>query len=94
MRVVTITNAIIKQNEYKKNSIQFHLFHRGQNYDRRMSATFFADLEMLDPDINSKLGSGTQARQTADTMQRFYLTCVNRFSPHMIVVGYVNLTIA
>ncbi len=45
--------------------------HTGQHYDDAMSAAFFRDLEMPEPDRNLGVGSGSHAVQTARVMERF-----------------------
>ena len=42
--------------------------HTGQHYDERMSDVFFVQLGLPEPDANLGVGSGTQARQTAEVM--------------------------
>src|SRR5215469_7991906 len=42
--------------------------HTGQHYDERLSDVFFVQLGLPEPDANLGVGSGTQARQTAEVM--------------------------
>ena len=67
--------------------------HTGQHYDERMSDVFFVQLGLPRPDVNLGVGSGTQARQTAEVMvgmeQEF-----THISPAVAVLyGDVNSTI-
>ncbi|MCL4864758.1 MAG: UDP-N-acetylglucosamine 2-epimerase, partial [Gemmatimonadales bacterium] len=51
--------------------IQQLLVHTGQHYDRAMSDTFFADLDLPEADENLGVGSGSHAEQTARIMLGF-----------------------
>lgn len=44
------------------------IVHTGQHYDQRMSDVFFVQLGLPVPDVNLGVGSGSQARQTAEVM--------------------------
>jgi UDP-N-acetylglucosamine 2-epimerase len=67
--------------------------HTGQHYDSRMSDVFFVQLGLPRPDVNLGVGSGSQARQTAEVMvgmEREF----TEYSPALAVVyGDVNSTI-
>jgi UDP-N-acetylglucosamine 2-epimerase (non-hydrolysing) len=70
------------------------LVHTGQHYDATMSAVFFDELELPQPDINLEVGSGSHAWQTAQIMLRFEPILL-KFKPDwVIVVGDVNSTVA
>jgi UDP-N-acetylglucosamine 2-epimerase (non-hydrolysing) len=70
------------------------LVHTGQHYDHQMSRSFFADLEMPEPDHYLGVGSGTHAEQTARIMVAFE-PIVERERPDLtVVVGDVNSTLA
>jgi UDP-N-acetylglucosamine 2-epimerase (non-hydrolysing) len=74
--------------------IQHYLVHSGQHYDARLSENFFADLDLPKPDVNLEVGSGSQALQTAETMQRLEPILLE-YKPQMVlVVGDVNSTLA
>ena len=70
------------------------LVHTGQHYDERMSALFFGELGIPEPDINLEVGSCSHAVQTAEVMKRFEPVCLEHRPDWVIVVGDVNSTIA
>jgi UDP-N-acetylglucosamine 2-epimerase (non-hydrolysing) len=59
-----------------------------------MSAQFFDDLGLPEPDLNLGCGSGTHAVQTAEIMQRFEPVLLERKPDWVFVVGDVNSTVA
>lgn len=70
------------------------LVHTGQHHDERMSAAFFADLDIRTPDHQLHCGGGTHASQTADVMVAFE-PILAQTRPHAVVVcGDVNSTLA
>ena len=74
--------------------IEHLLVHSGQHYDDQLSASFFRDLGLPEPDINLQVGSGTHARQTAQVMERLEPVLLE-FAPNLVVVvGDVNSTLA
>lgn len=70
------------------------LVHTGQHYDRRMSADFFEQLGIPEPDVNLECGSGTQAEQTATIMTRYERLLMEAPSAACVVVGDVTSTMA
>ena len=70
------------------------LVHTGQHYDRRMSADFFEQLGIPEPDVNLECGSGTQAEQTAAIMTRYERLLMDAPSAACVVVGDVTSTMA
>ena len=70
------------------------LVHTGQHYDEAMSAAFFRDLCMPEPDINLDVRAGTHAQQTARVMLAFESVLVAEQPDWVVVVGDVNSTIA
>ena len=68
--------------------------HTGQHYDERMSAAFFRDLGLAEPDVHLGVGSGSHAQQTALVMQRFEPVVLGERPDWVVVVGDVNSTLA
>jgi len=89
-----IKMAPIVEELRKHEKIEFILVHTGQHYDYEMSATFFADLSLSDPDIHLGVGSGSHAEQTGQIMMRFEKVLVEHRPDLVIVVGDVNSTLA
>ena len=89
MKVAPLMHAL-KDNNY----IKPVLVHTGQHYDVKMSAQFFIDLNIPDPDINLEVGSASHAIQTARIMERFEKACLDEKPDMVMVVGDVNSTAA
>lgn len=69
------------------------LVHTGQHYDEQMSAQFFRDLQMPEPDVHLEVGSGSHAVQTARVMTAFDRTLDGHPADVVVVVGDVNSTL-
>jgi UDP-N-acetylglucosamine 2-epimerase (non-hydrolysing) len=70
------------------------LVHTGQHYDQLMSDSFFADLDLPQPDVHLGVGSGSHALQTAEIMRKFEEVLVREKPDLLVVVGDVNSTVA
>lgn len=70
------------------------LLHTGQHYDFQMSAAFFEQLGIPDPDHHLGIGSGSHADQTARIMQAFEPVLVSARPDWLVLVGDVNSTLA
>lgn len=93
MKIAPIIHAIQKaQKEIKR--FQFRLIHTGQHYDKKMSETFFAELNIPQPDANLGAGGGTQAEQTATIMVAFEKELLSNPTDLVLVVGDVTSTMA
>src|SRR6202521_5131666 len=89
MKVAPVLSAL---RQYPK--IKQSLIHTGQHYDTNMSDVFFQQLEIPAPDVNLGVGSGSDARQTADIMTRFEPIVLERKPDLVLVYGDVNSTVA
>jgi UDP-N-acetylglucosamine 2-epimerase len=67
--------------------------HTGQHYDERLSEVFFVQLGLPRPDVNLGVGSGTQARQTAEVMVGIEQEFTENSPTLAVVYGDVNSTV-
>ncbi len=74
--------------------IEAKLVHTGQHYDENMSALFFREFGMPEPDVHLGVGSASHAAQTAKIMQAFDEVLDQHPADIVVVVGDVNSTIA
>ena len=95
MKVAPIIRAIGKHNE-RNEGAQIHplLVHTGQHYDALMSDQFFIDLGLPKPDVHLGVGSGSQAVQTAQILEKFEQVLVRECPEIVVVVGDVNSPLA
>lgn len=93
MKIAPIIHAINKAKEQGKD-LEYRLVHTGQHYDKKMSETFFHQLNIPEPDINLECGGGTQAEQTAAIMMAFEKELIANPCDYVLVVGDVTSTLA
>lgn len=93
MKIAPIIHAISKANLFN-NSISFRLVHTGQHYDKKMSETFFEELNIPQPDINLECGGGSQAEQAAAILIAFEKELNAYPTDLVLVVGDVTSTMA
>src|SRR6202142_3083435 len=89
MKVAPVLGALKHHSRIKQT-----LIHTGQHYDTNMSDVFFQQLGIPAPDMNLGVGSGSHARQTADTMTRFEPVVLERKPDLVLGYGDVNSTVA
>jgi UDP-N-acetylglucosamine 2-epimerase (non-hydrolysing) len=93
MKIAPIVHQINKKKS-EGFDIDFRLVHTGQHYDKKLSETFFEELNIPEPRANLGVGSGTQAEQTAGIMIAFEKELINNPTHLVIVVGDVTSTMA
>jgi UDP-N-acetylglucosamine 2-epimerase (non-hydrolysing) len=95
MKAGPIIQAIREHNQADGGvSIHHRLVHTGQHYDAMMSDQFFIDLGLPKPDVHLGVGSGSQAVQTAQILEKFEPVLARECPDVVVVVGDVNSTLA
>jgi UDP-N-acetylglucosamine 2-epimerase (non-hydrolysing) len=95
MKAAPIIRAIREHNLGNEGAqIQHLLVHTGQHYDALMSDQFFIDLGLPKPDVHLGVGSGSQAVQTAQILEKFEQVLLRERPSIVVVVGDVNSTLA
>jgi UDP-N-acetylglucosamine 2-epimerase (non-hydrolysing) len=93
MKIAPIIHSI-KRAQVNGNDINYRLVHTGQHYDKKMSDTFFEELNIPSSDVNLGVGSGTQGEQTANIILQFEKELMTHPSDLVLVVGDVTSTMA
>ncbi len=100
MRVVTVVGArpqFVKAAPVSRELRRAHtevLVHTGQHYDDAMSAAFFRDLELPEPDVNLEVGSGTHGAQSGEMLRRLEPLLLEHQPDGVLVYGDTNSTLA
>ncbi len=85
---------ICAETRRRADEFEVKVVHTGQHYDAAMSASFFKDLGLPEPDHNLGVGSGSHTEQTAKIMLAFEPVVLDEKPDWVIVVGDVNSTVA
>lgn len=93
MKVAPLIHEI-RRVQKEGSPLKYRLVHTGQHYDKKMSGSFFDQLNIPLPDVNLESGSGTQAEQTAKIMTRYEALLLERPCNLTLVVGDVTSTMA
>jgi UDP-N-acetylglucosamine 2-epimerase (non-hydrolysing) len=89
MKVAPLYHALVSDGTFRP-----QIIHTGQHYDANMSAAFFDDLRLPEPNFHLNVGSGTHAEQTAGVMVAYEKVCLRERPDWIVVVGDVNSTVA
>jgi len=100
VKVITVVGArpqFIKAAPVSRVLRQQHtevLVHTGQHYDENMSAVFFAELDLPQPDVNLGVGSGLHGAQTAAMLAGIEQVLLREKPDWVLVYGDTNSTLA
>ncbi len=100
MKIVTVVGArpqFIKAAPVSRILRQTHteiLVHTGQHYDENMSAVFFAELDLPQPDVNLGIGSGSHGAQTGAMLAGIEQVLLSEKPDWVLVYGDTNSTLA
>lgn len=70
------------------------IVHSGQHYDEGMSARFFSELGIPEPDVNLGVGSGSHGVMTAQALEGIEREISARWPDAVVVFGDTNTTLA
>ncbi|MGQ9550768.1 MAG: non-hydrolyzing UDP-N-acetylglucosamine 2-epimerase [Roseiflexus sp.] len=100
MHIVTIVGArpqFIKAAAISRILRQRHrevLVHTGQHYDAGMSAIFFQELDIPEPDVNLAVGSASHGAQTGAMLTKIEAVLLAERPDWVLVYGDTNSTLA
>ena len=89
-----IKAAIVSRRLRKEPDLSEVLIHTGQHYDERLSAIFFDELEIPEPEIMLGIGSASHGEQTGRMMAALEPHLVEEKPDCVLVYGDANSTLA
>lgn len=91
IKAAGLSRAILKGYSDK---IQEVILHTGQHYDTNMSAVFFEELGIPEPDINLNVGSASHGKQTAIMIEGIEKVLLETTFDGIVLYGDTNSTLA
>lgn len=96
IKAAALSRAVKKWNNSHGEEEQMHevILHTGQHYDDNMSAVFFRELGIPEPDINLHVGSGSHGTQTARMIEGIEQVLTEDKYDGVVLYGDTNSTLA
>lgn len=100
MKLITILGArpqFVKAAIVSRKLRQYHqeiIVHTGQHYDYQMSALFFEEMNLPNPQYNLSIGSGTHGQQTGRMLEKIEEVLMKEYPQAIIIYGDTNSTLA
>jgi UDP-GlcNAc3NAcA epimerase len=95
IKAATISRAIAEYNRnHSSPVIEEILVHTGQHYDDDMSAIFFRELEIPEPEYNLNIGSDSHGRQTGRMLMAIEEVLLKEKPDWVLIYGDTNSTLA
>lgn len=88
-----VVSRLIQSSQYR-GKIHECLVHTGQHYDDNMSAVFFREMEIPEPDINLQIGSGPHGEMTGGMLAQLERVMMEQKPDVVLVYGDTNSTLA
>ncbi len=96
IKAAAFSRAVAKWNVTHniESQVQEVILHTGQHYDDNMSAVFFRELGIPEPDINLHVGSGSHGTQTARMIEGIEQVLTESHFEGVVLYGDTNSTLA
>ncbi len=94
VKVSPLIRAIAVHNASTGRRMEHLLVHTGQHYDENLSAAFFRELEIPEPDFHLGIGSGSHGMQTGRMLEAIERVLLQQELDRVVVYGDTNSTLA
>lgn len=88
-----VISRLIRSSQYR-DKLHECLVHTGQHYDDNMSAVFFREMEIPEPEINLQIGSGSHGAMTGAMLAQLEHVMIEQRPGAVLVYGDTNSTLA
>ncbi|MCH9756571.1 MAG: UDP-N-acetylglucosamine 2-epimerase (non-hydrolyzing) [Gammaproteobacteria bacterium] len=86
--------AVVSRAISARGGIDELILHTGQHYDTNMSAQFFDELDIPEPNVHLNIGSGLHGQQTGQMIEQIETALIQEKPDWVLVYGDTNSTLA